>query len=119
MNGEPAINRTNIAGTSTEIGRFITPSAIRDQNPSSPFVLSIAKGTLYEFTLSPKRDNTAGSKTIDDVNATKDAQIPPHPKDGNPVFSKNNMPISPTITVIPEKKIARPAVALVIAMAVL
>ena len=47
------------------------------------------------------------------------AHMPPQPSDGKPVFSKNNIPINPTITVIPEKKIARPAVALVMAIAVL
>ena len=119
MNGEPAINRSNTAGTSTETGFFITPSAILDQKPSSATSSFIANGTLNELTLSPKRDNTAGSKTMDEVNATNVAHMPPHPSDGKPVFSKNNIPVNPTITVIPEKKIARPAVALVMAIAVL
>jgi hypothetical protein len=56
---------------------------------------------------------------MDEVNATNVAHMPPHPSDGKPVFSKNNIPVNPTITVIPEKKIARPAVALVMAIAVL
>ena len=117
--GEPAISRTITAGISTDKGRFITPSAIHDQKPSSLFVSVIEKGTFNEFILSPNNDNIAGKRTTDETKATRVAHIPPQPSDGKPVFSKNNIPINPTITVIAEKKIALPAVALVIAIAVL
>ena len=118
-NGDPASISTITAGTKTENGLLITPLATFDQKPSSPVSPANENGTLKEFTLSPNRDRIAGRRTIEDVRATAVAQIPPHPSEGSPVFSKNSIPIRPTMTVIPEKKIARPAVALVIAMAVL
>ena len=118
-NGDPANINTMTAGTKTAKGLFITPLAIFDQKPSSPASTPKENGTLNEFTLSPSKDRIAGSRTMDEVRATAVAQIPPHPNEGRPVFSKKSIPISPTMTVIPEKKIALPAVALVIAIAVL
>ena len=117
--GDPANINTITAGTKTVKGLFITPLAIFDQKPSSPASTPKENGTLNELTLSPSKDRIAGSRTMEEVRATAVAQIPPHPKEGRPVFSKNSIPISPTMTVIPEKKIALPAVALVIAIAVL
>ena len=51
--------------------------------------------------------------------ATDTASVPPIPKLGKPVFSKNNMPIKPIATVTPLKNTALPAVATVIAVDVL
>ena len=47
------------------------------------------------------------------------AKVPPIPKLGSPVFSKNNIPMRPIATVIPLKNTALPAVAVVMAVAVL
>ena len=118
-NGDPASISTITAGTKTAKGLFITPPATLDQKPSSLVSTPNENGTLNELTLSPNRDKAAGRRTIEDVRATAVAQIPPHPRDGSPVFSKKSIPMRPTITVMPEKKMARPAVALVIAIAVL
>ena len=89
------------------------------QKPSSATSVLRPNGTLPELILSPSIANIDGSKITDDVRATRVAQIPPHPSDGNPVFSKNSMPVRPATTVRPENRIALPAVALVIAIAVL
>ena len=116
--GEPATNNTIIEGMRTTNGLFITRLAIQDQNPSSPDLSLKEKGTLSELTRSPSIESKAGKSTIDDVRATKVAQIPPQPKEGRLVFWKTSIPDNPAITVNPENRIARPAVALVIAIAV-
>ena len=51
--------------------------------------------------------------------AIETATVPPIPKLGRLVFLKNNIPIKPIATVIPEKNTALPAVAVLIATAVL
>ena len=116
--GDPATSNTIIAGMSTATGLFITRLAIHDQNPSSLVSSLKENGTLSELTRSPNRESRAGKSTIDEVNATKVAQIPPQPREGRLVFWKNSIPVRPAITVNPENRIALPAVALVIAIAV-
>ena len=116
--GEPATNSTIMDGISTTNGLFITRFAIQDQNPSSPDLSLRENGILIELTLSPSSDRIAGKSTIDEVKATNVAQIPPHPREGKLVFWNTSIPESPAITVNPENRMARPAVALVIAIAV-
>ena len=56
---------------------------------------------------------------MENIIATDTERVPPIPKLGRPVFSKNSMPIKPIATVTPLKKTALPAVATVIAVDVL
>ena len=58
----------------------------------------------------------AGRTITEKIIATETASVPPIPRLGNPVFSKNNMPMRPIATVIPLKKTALPAVATVMAV---
>ena len=69
-----------------------------------------------------RKDNTVKLEirtSIENIIATETARVPPIPKLGRPVFSKNNIPIRPIATVTPLKKTALPAVATVIAVDVL
>ena len=53
---------------------------------------------------------------MENIIATETERVPPIPKLGRPVFSKNSIPIRPIATVTPLKKTALPAVATVIAV---
>ena len=70
-------------------------------------------------TFFPRIAKTAGRTTIENIIATDTANVPPIPKLGSPVFSKNSIPINPIATVTPLKNTALPAVATVIAVEVL
>ena len=72
-----------------------------------------------ELILGPSNAKSEGSITIDVSIAILTPNVPPIPIDGVLVFLKNKRPRSPTATVNPEKNTARPAVAVVMAMAVL
>jgi hypothetical protein len=61
----------------------------------------------------------AGNTITENTIAMLTDRVPPIPKLGNPVFSKNNIPIRPIATVIPLKNMALPAVATEIAVEVL
>ena len=80
-------------------GLFITPLAIFDQKPSSP-ASTRKNGTLNEFTLSPRTDSWKNDGR--GQSQCRSANSSP-PKEGRPVFSKKSIPISPTMTVIPEE----------------
>ena len=62
--------------------------------------------------------NIAGKTITENTIAILTAKVPPMPRLGNPVFSKNNIPINPIATVMPLKNTAFPAVATVIAVEV-
>ena len=136
-NGSPAPSKITKVGIRTAQGRFITKFAILAHAPSS-FSPSVEKanlillGIFIGFCLTgnfnekeslsnfvPSMTSIAGRTMIENTIAILTANVPPIPKLGSPVFSKNNMPISPIATVIPLKNTALPAVATVIAVAVL
>ena len=118
--GNPAPSRIINVGISTAHGLSITVFAIFDQIPS-PSSLSVlnANGILYLNSLCPSIARTAGKTIIENIIATETAKVPPIPKLGRPVFSKNNIPIRPIATVTPLKNTALPAVATVIAVEIL
>ena len=83
--------------------------------PSSFSVLK-DKGIFPRKTRCPRIAIRAGSTMTEKIIATETASVPPIPRLGNPVFSKNNIPIRPIATVIPLKNTAFPAVATVMAV---
>ena len=104
-------------GIKTAHGRSITKLAIFAQAPSS-FSFSMLKenGIFPLKTRRPIRAKIAGKTITENTIAILTDKVPPIPKLGRPVFSKNSIPIRPIATVIPEKNTALPAVATVIAV---
>ena len=132
--GRPAPSRIINVGINTAQGRFITKLAILAHAPSSltlsvsneyfilfgtficlPFKGNLKLNNKSLSNLLPSKLRIAGKTTIENTIAILTASVPPIPRLGRPVFSKNSMPIRPIATVIPEKNTALPAVATVIA----
>jgi hypothetical protein len=67
----------------------------------------------------PEIAKIAGNTITENTIAILTDRVPPIPRLGNPVFSKNNMPIRPIATVIPLKNMALPAVATEITIKIL
>ena len=117
-NGTPAPPNRRTIGMKTAHGLFMTVVAICFHTPSSLSIVN-AYGTFPLFTLCPRIASTAGNVRIENNIAIETAKVPPIPREGSVVFLKNNKPIKPIATVRPLKKTALPAVAVVIAVAVL
>ena len=103
-----------IVPTSTGTGCRMTQSLQRPQNSSSPFLRPM---TRSEFTLGPSRPSSAGSSVSAARTLTSTTSAPPRPIERIDMYGMIMSPSRPTTTVMPLKKIERPAWATVVSTA--
>ena len=92
----------------------MTQSLQRLQNTSLPFLRPI---TRSEFTRGPSTPSSAGSSVRAARTLTSTTSAPPSPIERSDMYGMIMRPSSPTTTVIPLKKMERPAVATVVSTA--
>ena len=111
-NGEPSSSRSASVGTRTATGRRMTQRARRAHGPfgsSTGTTRRIASASIRVPTIA----RIAGSSVSAEATARKTTMAPAMPTERRIMNSNRTSPISPSSTVRPEKKTARPAVATV------
>ena len=105
---------TAIVPIRTGTGCRMTQSLQRRQKSSSPF---LRPKTRSEFTFGPSRPSSAGCSVSAARTLTSTTRAPPSPIERMDMYGMIMRPSSPTTTVMPLKKMERPALATVVSTA--